>query len=225
MAYPATDSTRQPCGVGVFQFSLTALFIVMTVVALVLSAFFGIGRVLGMSTMQVATQGMARLVFSLPTLMVWTFGLAAAIQRRRQNPLPAKLSIVALSGLMAMLLASQLTQMALINGLQAGWLDSSSMSWYFVALNIVPSILNTVCWILILVAIFVGRPADPESLSAQTDSHDPFADAIAEDEGCIRPVTSLCFETGILRRSACPRLTNGRQRRPIRVWDRLGYEF
>jgi len=141
-----------------------------------------------MSTMQVATQGMARLVFSLPTLLVWTFGLATAIQRRRQNPLPAKLSIVALSGLMAMLLTSQIVQMAMINGLQAGWLDSSSISWYVVALNIVPSILNTVCCILILVAIFVGRPADPRAFNAQTDTRDPFADdepitaTIAEDE-------------------------------------------
>jgi hypothetical protein len=63
-----------------FQFSLTSLFVIVTVTALILSAFFSVGRLLGMSNMEVLTQGLETYLFpDLPRVMVWIVGLMIAV--------------------------------------------------------------------------------------------------------------------------------------------------
>ena len=68
---------------------------------------------------------------------------------------------VALSGLIVTAFVLRTAQMALIGGMQSGQIDSGVLSWAFAVIGIGYVIVNTGCWILILVAIFVGRPADP----------------------------------------------------------------
>ncbi|MHC4177868.1 MAG: hypothetical protein ACYSWU_10195, partial [Planctomycetota bacterium] len=98
--YPELRSNvRAAGGLRVFQFSLLSLFVIVTVVALILSTYFSVGQLVGMSTVEVLTLGLGRLLFAVPTLLVWIVGLTMAIRRLKQNRLPAILTMIALGGL------------------------------------------------------------------------------------------------------------------------------
>ncbi len=93
--YPELRSNvRAAGGLRVFQFSLLSLFVIVTVVALILSTYFSVGQLVGqlvgMSTVEVLTLGLGRLLFAVPTLLVWIVGLTVAIRRLRklQQALP-----------------------------------------------------------------------------------------------------------------------------------------
>ena len=79
-----------------------------------MSSYFGVGRLLGMSTEEVLTLGLARLLMSLPVLLVWTVGLTIAFRYLKRNRLPATLTIIALVVNVVITLVSQLIQMTLI---------------------------------------------------------------------------------------------------------------
>ena len=153
------DNSR-PGDLRLFQFSLMSALVMITVAALLLSGYFGVGRLLGMSTMEVLTQGLARLLMSLPVLLVWTVGLTIAFRHLRRNRLPATLTIIALGVLVVSTLVSQVIQMALLHSVNSNRISAQNLGWGFTLIGIVHAALNTSCWILILVAIFVRRPPD-----------------------------------------------------------------
>ena len=142
-------------GLGVFQFSLMSMFVITTVVALILSAFFSVGRLVGMSPVEVLSQGLGRFVYVFPTMLVWFVGMTMAIRRRKRNRLPAILTMLALGGLSSTWFVLSLAEMSLIH-----CLSIESLSWIFAILGGLYAIANTICWILILMAIFARRPAD-----------------------------------------------------------------
>ncbi len=191
--HPPEPTEYEPKARPALQFSLTALFVLLTVFALILSAFFGIGRLVGMSAMEVLAMGVGQFLTIVPTLIVWVIGLTMSLRRLRTNRKPAILTAVALSGLIVTAFVLRTAQIALIGGLQSGQIDSGVLSWAFAVIGLGSVIVNTGCWILILIAIFTGRPADPRPLIAQTDSRDPFADdepitaSIEEGEGASAP--------------------------------------
>jgi len=156
------------------QFSLAEVFVATTVMAVILSGYFGVGRWLGMSNREIVTQGLSRLLYVVPTLLVWIVGLMMAIRRLRRNRLAATLTIVALSGLMLGMFVAQVVQMGLIYWVTSNRADSSVLSWGFAITGIVSSILSTACWILLLAAIFARRPPDDPPAERSVSDGDPF---------------------------------------------------
>ncbi|MGA2030700.1 MAG: hypothetical protein ABSG68_00455 [Thermoguttaceae bacterium] len=151
-------------GLGPFQFSLLSMFVVMTVIAVILSAFFSVGRLLGMSNVEVLTHGLGRFLFAVPTFLVWIVGLTMAIRRLKQNRLPAILTMIALGGMVLTEFVLQLVQMALIHSVNYGRISQEAFSWSFFCIDGLYAVLDTACWILILAAIFRRRPPDaPET--------------------------------------------------------------
>jgi hypothetical protein len=73
-----------------------------------------------MSTVEVLTLGLGRLLFAVPTLLVWIVGLTMAIRRLKRNRLPAILTMIALGGLVLTSFVLQVVQMALIHSLNSG---------------------------------------------------------------------------------------------------------
>jgi len=144
----------------VFQFSLTSIFILMTVVALVLAIYFGVGRLLGMSTMEVLMQGLGQFLFLLPTFLVWIVGLTLAIRYLNRYRVPAILTLIALGGMIVSVFVIQVAQMALLFSVNSGRITHEVLSWSFVIIRVLYMLLNTACWILVLVAIFARRPPD-----------------------------------------------------------------
>ena len=142
------------------QFSLASMFILMTATALILSIYFGVGRLLGMSTMEVLAQGLGQFLFLLPTLLVWIVGLTLAIRRLKQNRLPAILTMIALGGMILSVFVIQVAQMALLHSVNSGRISHTVLSWSFIIFRVLYMVLNTTCWILILVAIFARRSPD-----------------------------------------------------------------
>jgi len=155
-------------GRGLFQFSLTGVFVIITATALVLSLYFGVGRWIGMSTSEVLTQGLGRFLFRFPTLLVWTAGLYMAIRYLKRNRLPAMLTIIALAAMMTSALILELVQMALIYWGTSGQVSGQTMSWSFGVIGIVNAVINASCWICILTAIFTQRPSDEKVAVAET---------------------------------------------------------
>ena len=147
-------------GYGAFQFSLMSMFVVTTALALVLSAFFGVGRLIGMSTSEVLTQGLGRFAFSSPLLLVWIIGLTIAIRRLKRDRLPAVLATIALGGLVLSSFASSVVLMAFLYAARSGRIGIEAFSWYSTVISALYAIVHPICWILILVAIFFRRPAD-----------------------------------------------------------------
>jgi len=174
--YPELRShARAAGGLGAFQFSLGGVFLIVTAAALILSAYFSIGRLLGMSTGDVLTGGLGQLLFTIPTLLVWIVGLTMAWRRLNQNRSHAVLTMIALGGLTLTSLLLQLVQMALIYLVNSNQISYEVVSWVFMFLGALNAVLSTAFWILILVAIFAWRPADAQQ-SERNDRHgDPFA--------------------------------------------------
>ncbi len=156
---PRSDA-RAAGGLGVFQFSLTSVFVIMTVMALILSIYFSVGRLVGMSTTDVLMQGFSRLLFAIPTLLVWTVGLTMAIRRLKQYRVPATLTIIALGGLILTYLVFQVIQMALLHMVNSSQISSGVLGWSFTYIGVINVVINTALWILIITAIFIQRPAD-----------------------------------------------------------------
>ena len=154
------SSSRSASGLGLLQFSLRSLFIVVTVMAMILSSYFGVGRLVGMSTTEVLTLGLGPLLLALPILLVWIVGLTMAVRFLDGNRLVATLTIIALGGLVLHLLAMQVVQMALIHSIRSGRLGAGAASWSFSLMAILRTIFHTAWWILIVVAIFARRAPD-----------------------------------------------------------------
>ena len=151
------------------QFSLASAFVVVTVTALVLSVFFSVGRLLGMSNMEVLTQGLGQFLYALPTLLVWIVGLRMAIRRRKRNWVPAILTMIALGGLILAGLVLRVVNMAMTHSVISNGIN---YEWAYNLAVIAYVILEAACWILILLAIFAGRPAD----ARETETVDPDGD-------------------------------------------------
>jgi hypothetical protein len=157
-----------------FQFSLFALFIIVTLPALILAVYFGVGRLAGMSTTEILTQGLGQLLFSVPVLLVWAVGMAMAIRRLKRNRLPARLAVIALGGLMLTTFVLHVAQMVLIHWANADGISSEAMSWSMGICGVVYTLSNTACWILVIVAIFVRRPPDEPDIGEGVPTGSPF---------------------------------------------------
>jgi len=142
--------------------------------AMILSTYFGVGRLIGMSTMEVLTQGFGRLLLALPTLLVWIVGLTIAIRFLNRNRLPATLTIIALCGLVLTSLVLQVVQMALIHSVNSDRISHEALSWSFTVVGVLYAVFNTTWWILILVAIFTQRTPDAPETERTEPSGNPF---------------------------------------------------
>jgi hypothetical protein len=151
---------RDSGGLRGFQFSLASIFVVMTGLAVILSAFFSIGQLVGMTTQEVVARGLMYFLYYLPMFLVWLVGLTIAFRRRRQNRLPAILTMIALGVLALTSFITCVLQMVLIHWVDRNGMSSGIMTWAFAALGLFSTVVHTACWTLILVAIFVRRPPD-----------------------------------------------------------------
>jgi membrane protein CcdC involved in cytochrome C biogenesis len=158
----------------VFQFSLLGLFLIITVTALVLATYFGVGRLAGMSTEEVLTQGLGRLLYSMPSLLVWAVGLTIAIRRLKRNRVPARLTVVALCGLMLTTFALHVVNMVLIHWVNSSRISHVVMSWSIFATGIFNAVCSAACWILVIAAIFVQRQPDKPDIGEGVSTGDPF---------------------------------------------------
>jgi hypothetical protein len=165
-----------PSGLGVMQFSLTGLFVLMTVSALLVAVYFGVGRLVGMSTAEILTMGFARLSLTLPVVLVWAVGFTLALRRLDRNPSTASLTMIALGGMFLTLLVVNVSQMAVLHLLRSSQISGDTMSRSMMVIAIGYTVLNTVWWILILVAIFARRP--PHSAVSQPMSPQKPQDAL-----------------------------------------------
>ncbi len=161
-------------GLGAFQFSLASLFVLVTVMAMILSTFFSVGRLVGMSNIEVLTQGLWQFLFLLPVLLVWIVGLTMAIRRLKRNRMPAILTTIALGGLVVTSFAFQVVQMALIHLVNSSQISQEAMSWGFAGIGLLYTAIHTTCWILILAAIFRHRPPDASETERTAPNNDSF---------------------------------------------------
>jgi hypothetical protein len=153
-----------------FQFSLASVFVIVTVTALVLATFFSVGRLVGMSNMEVLRYGLGPFLSVLPTLLVWIVGLWMAIRRRKRNRTAAILTIIGLGGNILTAIVLQVVAMALIHSLNSGGIGHY---WVFTFLAFLDAVLYPIWWILILLAIFARRPPD----EPETERADPSGDS------------------------------------------------
>lgn len=149
-------------GHRLFQFSVSALLIVLTITSVVLAAYIGIGRAFGMTNVDMLQYGFGRFIFTLPMLVVWAVGLAIAIRRRRSHPGQGTLLVVAFSGLLVTAFVSDVLHMVMIHMISSNQL---SATWLFGVVSFAHVLLNTAWWILILLALF----SVPRSESRITD--------------------------------------------------------
>lgn len=166
----------QPTSRSVVQFSLTALFILTTLFALGLSAFIGISQFFEISPWELLSTSFTQCFYLVPRLVIWSVGLAMAVRRRRTHRKPAFLTAIALTGFIVTTLLATTVQMAVIAGMDSGRFAGGSISWVFAAIGVFYAVMDAGCWILILMAIFSGRPTDCRPFGAPTDIHDPFSD-------------------------------------------------
>lgn len=176
--YPYQTSEPFGCesdGSNAFQFSLIGLFIVTTVLAMIFSLYFGVGRWLGMSTMEVLQQGLTRFLYFVPTMLVWIVGLAVALRHLKCNRGPAMLTSIAMLGMIVASIVVQVAQMALIHLINSGRISASTISWGLGISGFLFSIVNAVGWILVLVAVFRRRPRDVGEPKRFDEGESPFA--------------------------------------------------
>jgi hypothetical protein len=169
------SNPRAAGGSRLFQFSLASVFVAVTAMALVLSTFFSVGRLLGMSNVEVLALGLKPFFFGLPTLLVWIVGLGMAIRRLKRNRAAAILTLIALGGLVLTSFVLQVVEMALMRSLPIVYsLTQIPIPWALTSSEVLWGIFNAAWWILILVAIFTNRPPDtPESERADPGTN-PF---------------------------------------------------
>ncbi|NLS97686.1 MAG: hypothetical protein GXX96_36565 [Planctomycetaceae bacterium] len=171
------------------QFSLAALFILTTVFALALSVFLGISRFLGISAWELLSASARLFIYSVPRVVVWSIGLSMAVRRLRSYRKPAILATAAMSGFIVTMLLAQTVQMTVIAGMNSGRFAISSVGWLFTFIGLISTCVDVVCWILILMAIFSGRPVACSPFAAQTEIVDPFS----QEE----PIVADRNETGV----------------------------
>lgn len=158
------------------QFSLTALFVLITVSALVLSAVLGACRLFGISTVDLLQAGLFQwAIYLLPRWLIWAVGFAMAIRRLQSHRKMAVLATVAFAGLIASSLFASIAQMAAIHAISSSQISPTSLSWIFAAIQIIHVVIDLVCWILILMAIFTGRPVEPRPAPLESHGSDPFS--------------------------------------------------
>ncbi len=160
-------------GLRLFQFNLLSVFVTMTVMALILSIYFSVGRLIGMSTMEVVMQGLGQFLFVAPTLLVWIVGLTIAIRQRKRHRVPATLTMIALVGLVLTSFTLQVVQMVLIHSVNSGRISHEILGWSFAILGVLHAVVNTGCWVLILVAIFAHRTPDAPERNNPCDKPPP----------------------------------------------------
>ncbi len=161
---PPVDSHQQPG--HVFQFSTFGLLMVLTIVSVVFAAYFGVGRAVGMTNADMLQFGLLRFIYIVPMLMVWAFGLAIALRRRRQDGRRATLLIIAFGGMIATAFVVDVAQMVLIHFLTR--VQAPASESLLAVLGVVSVLLNALWWILILVAIFAwpSRPNGPDDFES-----------------------------------------------------------
>lgn len=174
----STSSPNQRSPRPVLQFSLTALFILITVAALVLSTVLGIAQVSGTPTSLLVRRLFGRLITTFPTLAIWIVGLIMAVRRMRTHRKPAIMAAIGFGGLIVATFVMRTTTIALFEGANSGSTGSESLVWAISALAIVAGGISAACWVFILIAIFAGRPADPPRASAVSESLDPFSEDV-----------------------------------------------
>ena len=158
------------------QFSLTALFVLITVAALVLSAVLGVCRLFGMSAVDLLQAGLFQwAIYLLPRWLIWGVGLAMAIRRLSAHRKAATLAAVAFAGLILVSLITSIAQMAVMYAMSSNQMGVTSVGSVFMAIQIVRLVIDTVCWILILMAIFTGRPVESSPAALEADRSDPFS--------------------------------------------------
>lgn len=148
------------------QFSLAGMFVLMTAVAIVLSAYLSLGQWLGMSTTAVLTNGLSPLSGELPSLVFDCVALLLAIRHRYRQPRQARLLLIAFGGSLVCQLVFPLGLMPLSHALERGQIPDGWMAILY-ALVFFYSLLNTVWETLILIALF--RRRSDEAIPAVLD--------------------------------------------------------
>lgn len=152
---PTHEPPPEPHPRGV-QFSTWSLLVVLTAVSVLLAVCLGIGRAVGMTGADMVSFGLLqRLAYFLPMLIVWTVGLMLSLAHQRRGERNAGLLVVAFSGLIGTAVLVGFAQMVLIFDFSKQ--GTSSLTWVFSILSVFSVLLNTLWWILILVAIFRDR--------------------------------------------------------------------
>jgi hypothetical protein len=173
--YPSTDLVdRENDGAGLFQFSLASLFIATTALAMILSAYIGVGRLVGMSTMDVVQRGLTQFIYFLPPMLVWMVGLAVAVRQLKRNRGAAVLTLIALGGLLVASVVLHLVQMALIFLVNSRQSSHAMITWGLTLSGLLFSIINAAGWILILMAVFRGRTPDAAAPPRIGEPRSPF---------------------------------------------------
>ncbi len=158
------------------QFSLTALFVLITVSALVLSAVLGTCRLFGISAVDLLQTGIFQwAIYLTPRWLIWGVGIAMAMRRLRTHRKAATCAAVAFAGLIGSSLVACIAQMAVIHTMSSSQLGPSSLGWMLMVIQVVRLIADIVCWTLILMAIFTGRPVEPSPAALEADGSDPFS--------------------------------------------------
>ncbi len=134
-----------------FQFSVMALLVVLTTTSVVLAAYIGIGRAFGMTNLDMLQFGFGRFIFTFPMLIVWAVGLAVSIRRRKSQRGQGTLLIIAFGGLLVTAFVGDVLNMVMIYMISNNQITAA---WSFSAVGLIQVLLNTVWWILILLALF-----------------------------------------------------------------------
>jgi hypothetical protein len=167
------SNTSASDGLRGCQFSLASIFVVMTAMAVILSIFFTVGQLVGMSTGEVLVQGLSPLLSLLPSLLVWIVGLTMALRRLKRNRMAAILTMIALGVLAVVSFVFQLIQMAAMHSVLSGGMSHQGKYWIIWCDGILGWIVQPTCWILILTAIFHHRPPDVSETELTAPSVDP----------------------------------------------------
>lgn len=152
---PSHELPPEPNSRGL-QFSTWSLLVILTAVSVLLAVLLGIGRAVGMSNAEIVESGfLQRFLYILPMLVVWSVGLMLSFGHLRRGDRNAELLVVAFIGLIVTSVVVNIVQMVLI--FQITKQGAFSLTWGFSILSVFSVLLNTVWWVLILMAIFRGR--------------------------------------------------------------------
>lgn len=162
---PTTKGLRGP------QFSLAGIFVLVTGLAIVLSAYVSLARWLGMPTTTVFTYGLAPISAGLPSLVFRCVALLLAVRHRHRQPHQARLLMIAYGGKLASLLAIPLANMLMYYAVTHNHSGDRLIS---LAVWLLFPLLNLIWESLILVVLF-RRPSDEAMPAVSENSGDnPF---------------------------------------------------
>ena len=150
-------------GIGVamhdFRFSLLGLIGVVTFVACLLGATALVGRLVGVAGPEAFAVVLGRMLFQVPTLLVWLVGAVILLRRAKLHPLVSRYALLGIGGLFLLLIAGSLCQLWLYGAVRYGsWAPNAQ--WILILIEIVRSLLAAACWILLFVAILGSRKPD-----------------------------------------------------------------